>query len=1191
MYRFCLGASGAGKSTYLQREVIRKAGEALDGLDSAVNYIFLVPEQYTMQTQKELVLASGERGGILNVDVLSFGRLAHRVFEEIGAEPRGILDDMGKSLILRRLSLRHRGELSVLGPRIGRPGMTAEVKSVISEFMQYGITPGDAADLADYARAHGQGRLAAKLSDIGLLYQAFLDERKERFLTGEEQYDLLAEAIPKSLLIARSVVLFDGFTGFTPVEARVILSLMQCAREVIFAFDWGEDGGTPLCDVVAGLSWDEQDLFGLTRQSVAQISRIAREGGVGHGADIYIGKNNDLPPRFAANPAMAHLERTIFRSPAQKYLEEKTLPAAYQDAEYTSAPYKELVTLSAGPAAGRLPVHLVQASNPGQEVRQMCIRIRRLIEQNGWAYRDFAVIAGDLATYEDEIRVFAGRYDLPVYIDAARPASLNPLTETIRAALQIGAGDYSYETVFRFFRSGLAGLCPEEIDRLENYCLKRGISSRKRWESAFDAEFEPMRLRFLAAIRPLQDQGRATAGERTRSLYAFLTGIRAGEQMQQLSGELKARGKDAEAMEYGQLYGAMIHLLDELYDLPGEDPISARDYLELVETGFAEIRLGTLPQQADRILVGDLERTRLSEVKVLFVLGVNDGLIPKAASSGGLLSDLDRSFLEESGILQSAGRTLSPTPRQQMANQRFYLYMNLTQPSRELILSYAATSGEGKSIRPSYLVGALQQLFPGLSVELPEEAPVSEQLTSPKDTAGFLAASLRSYADCAYLKDPVRTDELLTIYGYCAGSEAAFPPQQQAAGSASALRSGHRIRDLRDAAFLKYRPVPIRQETARALYGRVIRGSATRLERAAQCYLQQFLRNGLHLREREEYTFKAADSGTILHDSLLRFGQLLRQEGLSWTQFTEEEGRELSARALRETAGAYRDQVLYATARDGFRARRMQRILERTVQTLQFQLAQGDFLPESMEQEFGQRGELSYDLGNGRRLILTGRIDRVDLSREEGRIYVKILDYKSGSHELKEKEMRAGLQLQLMVYMNAERQILAERHPGTQIVPAAMLYYHFDDPLLKDADAQKVLREPAGRAGEQGTRALRMALRPTGKVINEGNALVRLDHALEKKKETSLVVPVKTNKEGAPSKVGDYVLSGEEFDALSKDVEEVICRLARDILSGRIDASPVSFSGGRSACTYCPYADACGFDRRTPGYEYREIGK
>ena len=475
------------------------ARDALARQDFSVNFLVVVPDQYTMQTQKEMVLAAGACGGILNVDVLSFGRLSHRIFEEVGADERGVLDDMGKTLLLRRLVSRCRKDLTVLGNGAQRPGMIAEIKSVISEFMQYGITPEGAGNLAAGAAAGGQGGLAARLLDLKLLYEAFLEERKNRYITGEETLDLLAEAIPRSGLIRRSIVIFDGFTGFTPVQNRVLLALMQNAREVVFSLDYAEDGGTPIRSVMQGEAYEEQDLFYLTRKTVAQICKMAGQGGIPHEEDWYIGNETGrtVPPRFAGNPALAHLEKSLFRYPVRAYRKD----------------------------AAKLPVHLVLASNPAAEVRQMFRKIHELIAEKGYHYRDFAIVSGNLSAYEDDIRICAAGMGIPVYLDTNRSVLQNPLTETIRGALEIGGGDYSYETVFRYLRSGLTGLSEDEVDRLENYCLARGIASRKRWETAFDDAYEPMRTRVLAQLSSLQSLGRANALERTKALYDFLAAI------------------------------------------------------------------------------------------------------------------------------------------------------------------------------------------------------------------------------------------------------------------------------------------------------------------------------------------------------------------------------------------------------------------------------------------------------------------------------------------------------------------------------------------------------------------------------------------------------------------------------------------------------------------------------------------
>ncbi len=1159
-YRFCFGASGAGKSTKLHEWIIRQAGEALDQGDLSGTFLLVVPDQYTMQTQKDLVLAAGERGGILNVDVLSFGRLSHRVFEEVGADPRGVLDDMGKTLLLRRLAARLGDQLQVLQHGMDRPGMAAEMKSVISEFMQYGISASEVGEMAACAAGAGQGGLAARLTDLQLLYQTFLEDRKGRYLTGEETLDLLAEAVPRSALLKGSTVVFDGFTGFTPVQNRVLAAILQTAGEVIFALDYAEDGGTPIEEVLAGAPFDEQDLFYLTRKTAAQITRMAQQAGVMHGSDVWLGET----PRFAAEPALRHLEKSLFRYPVQSYAGK---------AESSSASLEPNAAAGEACRASRvLPIHLSLASTPEEEVRQTFLRIRHLMEEKAYHYRDFAIVTGDLVGYEDALRLAAQRYDVPVYLDTNRAILQNPLTETIRGALEIGAGDYSYETVFRFLRSGMIGITREQTDRLENYCLKRGIASRKRWETAFDPEFEDARTTFLQAIAPLQDQGRASAKERAENLYRFLLGIQAGEQMLELAKECDAAGEQAPAMEYRQIYGAVLRLLDQIYELLGEELTPAREFLELMEAGFAEIRLGTLPQQVDRILIGDIERTRLSQVKVLFFVGVNDGCIPKNSSKGGILSDLDREFLKESSLFQSGGLELSPTPREQMYTQRLYLYMNLTKPTAELYVSYTKSDADGGSLRPSYLIGLLRQMFPELETELPEERSAAWQLASTKDAGRYLAASMRSYADGLFLQDQKRQQEFLTMYGVMYKTQA-------------------QTQTLRDAAFSRYQPRRLSKATSRKLYHGLIRGSVTRLETAAACYLRQYLHYGLRLQEREEYSFKENDSGTILHESIRSFGQLLKQKGISWLEYTDQESRELIDFALHSTAGTYREQVLYATQRDAYQLERLRRILLKTVEVLRYQLQKGDFLPEALEQPFGYKGEITYELPGGGRLILEGRIDRVDLARQDGRIYIKIIDYKSGNRDLVLSKIRAGLQLQLPLYLEAQRRQLSRLNPESEVIPAAMLYSRFDNPVLSVKDSAPVLKLLTAGEEEEARRTsedlVRKQLRPNGMVGAEDDILEHLDHALSGSNVTSDVVPVSRKKDGT-IRSSSRTFTKEEYEQIMQQLERRICQLAEDILEGRTDARPVRYDTNTTACTYCPYRDACGFDRRIPGYDYRD---
>ena len=321
---------------------------------------------------------------------------------------------------------------------------------------------------------------------------------------------------------------------------------------------------------------------------------------------------------------------------------------------------------------------------------------------------------------------------------------------------------------------------------------------------------------------------------------------------------------------------------------------------------------------------------------------------------------------------------------------------------------------------------------------------------------------------------------------------------------------------------------------------------------------------------------ESLDTGSILHISLDAFSRKLIKKGLTWNSFSKEEGEELTAEALNETASAYHDLLMYSTKRSESWLSRMQTILARSADTLQYQLQRGDFVPEGYEFGFGPGGEadlITFPLSGGRSLKLTGRIDRLDLCREDGSVFVKILDYKSGSLDLDEDLMKRGIQLQLLMYMNAAMDYLAARNPGTEIIPSAMLYYRIIDPVIdgnkNDGDSLQAIRE---------------SLRPTGMVNSDPVSYRHLDRFVSGKSD---VIPLKLKKDGDPG-AGSSVYSADGFKELTREVTNVVCRLAEDILDGKAEANPAAWKDNKTACDYCPYRSVCGFDLSIEGYKYRK---
>lgn len=1128
--RFIFGPSGAGKSRKLYEEMIRRAKE-----NPRQNFLLIVPDQFTMQTQKDLVLLSAE-GGILNIDVLSFGRLNHRIMEEVGREDIPILDDTGKSLVLQKVAAGMKEELPVLGSFLYKQGYIHEVKSAISEFMQYGIGTEDVEKLISYSEK--RGALVQKLKDLKKLYEGFQEYIHGNFITTEETLDVLCRSLHKSRILPGSVVAFDGFTGFTPIQNKVIQELMRVCGEVIVTIVMGEGENPYRPD-------GEQKLFHLSKKTVADLSKLAKEANVPRARDIFVlpaegGESRDGRGgfgRFEKAPALGHLERHLFRYPVCRFEGDQS------------------------------EIAMFEATTPREEVHQTGLKIRDLIREEGLAYRDIAIIMGDLEGYAPHVETEFGQMEIPCFIDRTRGIVLNPMVEYIKSALELYLKDFSYEAVFHYLRSGLADMEPDEVDILENYVIQTGIRGIRSYSRLFThktqdmeedeealARLNHLREQLMEQVGMLHMESREQVKAYVNKLYDFLVQNKVQKKLADFEREFDAAGDLSRAREYAQIYRLIMELLEQIYGLLGEEVISLQEFSDILEAGFGEIEVGTIPQNVDRVLVGDMERTRIKQVKVLFFLGVNDGNIPKNASKGGIISDMDREFLRESKL------ELAPSPRQQMFIQRLYLYMNMTKPSRRLYLSYSKINNAGKSIRPAYLIDTVKNLFPEIKVDYPERRSALEQIVTPKEGAGYLAEGLREYV--TGVLPPEREREVLALY--------------KAFGDEDFLQE----RDfLTEAAFRRYRDSGLSAVVSSAIYGKYLENSVSRLETFASCAYRHFLQYGLTLQEREEFSFENVDMGNVYHAVLQQFAGKLAESGYTWFDFPEEFVKTGVQTALEAYAASYGDTVLYSSARNEYAITRMARVLTRTVLTLQSQLKKGSFKPDAYELSFRFTEDLdsvNVMLSEQEKMRLQGRIDRIDVAEDEEHVYVKVIDYKSGDRHFDLAALYYGLQLQLVVYMNAAMELEAKKHPGKEVVPAALLYYHIDDPTVES---------PVELTEEEIKEQIARQLRMNGVVSSEPGIVERLDGEMEDKSD---VIPVERKKDGSFT-ARSGVLGREDLKTVSDYVSKKVAGIGREILDGVISLNPYEM-GSEDACTWCPYKKVCGFESSMPGCEKRKLG-
>lgn len=1090
--KFVFGPSGSGKSSYLYQHVIQESMKYPER-----NYIVLVPEQFTMQTQKDLVMMH-ERKGIMNIDVLSFARLAYRVFEETGGGGLPVLDDEGKNLILRKIAGDYESELKMLGGHMKKQGYISEVKSVISEFTQYDIGEDEIERVMESAGE--SSRLYYKLADIRLLYRGFTDYLREKYITKEELLDVLSCEVEKSERLKNSTVVLDGFTGFTPVQDRLLGELMRHCREVIVTVTMDRRGNPYVYE-------HPYQLFALSKQMVTSLLQIAKQNKipVEEPVELY----DHVPWRFKEQEALAFLEKHLFRYGAGAYEKEQE----------------------------QVKLHL--AKNPREEAYAVAEQVRRMMREDRYRLRDIGVIVSDMDVYADHLKQAFIKYDIPFFMDHKRSILLNSFVEYIRSVLHMAEQSFSYESVFRFLRTNLAGFTYEEIDELENYVIGLGIKGYKHWQEKWTRKLRGMAQEDLDKMnhyrRQLVEkvdgliyvlrQRRKTVADITRAIYEFMVQENLQVRLAEQEELFKAKGELALAREYAQIYRIVIELFDKFVELLGDEQVSLSEYCKLLDAGLEEARVGVIPPEVDQVVIGDMQRTRLKDIKALLFAGANDVYLPGALLRTGLLSELDREKFAREKLTLSAGG------KEKAYVQKFYLYLNLTKPSEKLDIYYSKVSADGKSVRPSYLIQELQKLFPKLKVRDEERYLKEQELT---ENIGF-DRMIREFVQKRHETDGAWCE----LYNWYKKN----PKWQE------------KVERFLEAGYYRKPLDALTEEAAKRLYGEEFEASITRMERFAVCAFSHFLTYGLGLREREEYDFQAADLGNVCHRALERFSYKVEREAGDWLKLTEEKRKQYVEESVEEAIADYGNSILYSSSRNAYLIVRMKRMLEKTVWALTKQLAAGDFKPSAYELRFAN-----------------GKIDRVDTCEDGDCVYVKVIDYKTGSKSFDVTALYHGLQLQLMVYMDAALQMEQKKHPEKEILPAGVFYYRIQDPLIdrpKEGEEQEsILKE----------------LKPDGMISLEKEVLEHLDHCMVGE---SSVIPVKYNKNGSLSK-SSKAASAQDFYLMMKYAVNKVEEIRQKILSGDVKVNPYR-RGTETSCDYCSYRQICGFDTKMEGYRYREI--
>ena len=615
-----------------------------------------------------------------------------------------------------------------------------------------------------------------------------------------------------------------------------------------------------------------------------------------------------------------------------------------------------------------------------------------------------------------------------------------------------------------------------------------------------------------------------------------------------------------EAKEYSEVRDIFIDVLEQAVDVLGNEVMNLDEFMKVLNIGLSQYEMGLIPVALDQVNIGDITRIKSRGTKALYIIGVNDGVLPSASKEEGILSDNDREILLEKGI------SLASDTRTKIFEEQFLVYTAFTIAEEYLVVTYPLADFEGKSQRPSIIVHRLKKILPNVKEESEGFKLVNDKydkISAKIPTLNELMIAIRKNYDGAEIEDYWKY-----VYDW-------YLREPKWKERIEYVRKGLEYTNLEN---------NISKEKAKKLYEdnkNKISLSVSRLERYAQCPFAYYIQYGLKAKDRKIYEFTAPDLGSFMHEILDEFTNEIKEKDLKWSDLSKENCRNIINSLVDNQVKNNKSSILNSSKRYSYFTDRFKRILTKSVMVISEQMKRSDFEIYKNELAFGfskDVNSIKLDLPSGESFYLNGRIDRVDKLNLDGETYLRIIDYKTGSKKFDLNKFYNGLQMQLLVYLDALINN-SENIVENQAMPGAILYFRIDDPILKskgDLTEEEIKSE------------VLKELKLEGLLLDDVKVVKAMDNTLEPGTH-SLIIPANMKKAGDLGK-NKALITMEQFELLRKYVNEKMIEICQNMIEGKIDIEPCK-ENKNIVCDYCNYSHICQFDSSLEDNRYKVIPK
>ncbi|MCG8481695.1 MAG: helicase-exonuclease AddAB subunit AddB [Clostridia bacterium] len=1082
----------------------------------------LVPEQYTLQAEKTAV-EKLQVSGLMDIEVLSFSRLSHYILDMVGGVTRVHVNEQGKHMILYKILTELEEELQIFGKAVKKHGFIDLINELITEMKQFNILSEELMEVIIHKE--DEIILTKKILDICKVYEKFNDYLKDKYIDSEDFINMLIDKINDTLPLKNSVIWIDGFDHFNPQILTLIGKMMGIAHEINFNFTMDPNGS-------------DQDLFDVTKYSVNKCIEMAQQSGV-----PYQMVNVQSQYQISQVKEIQHLEKNLYAYSLDTY-ENKTEN-----------------------------IDLYGCSSYYAEVETVASKIIELVRTRDYRYKDIAIICNDMDSYDHLIQRVFEEYDIPVFIDTKKTIMHNPFVEYIMALMDVISNGYRYEDVFRFLKTGQSDYEIEACETLENYAIRYKIKGNK-WKKDFeigrevlgDEAFEQVNMLRSEIIGMFEGFERVmkkakTVSEKTEKLYDYIQNkTKTLNKVENWIERLRGLGEYSYMRETAQIWNIIINILDQMVELIGDTEINNKDFTQILRAGLESVEAGIIPTTMDQVIAGTLQRSKIANVKALFMMGVNDGVIPSCHTTDGVLLREEKEILKEYNVEMGRDEAFK------IKEEKLLIYKAMSKSSEYLSLSYTVSDAEGKEMKPSLLIDRVMKMFKNLSLkkDILDQPDGGAMVTTPKSTLKYLIEQIRHGLE----GEPI-PELWQNVHNWYVDKEE----------YKDALRLAF------EGLFYNNQLEKLSWNDVKNLYNQPMALSASRLETFVLCPYAYFLRYGIKAEERKIYDIAVAEIGEIYHQTLMAFSKKMSNGEVDIEALERYECEEIINQILEDITNHYLEGILKSNNRYLYKILRIRKVLKKTAWMLVEHLKKGTFNEFYYEVSFGRKGifpPIQVILPNEETVYIEGRIDRIDVLNKDEELFIKIIDYKSGGKQLDLNEVVNGLQLQLMVYLQAALEGIQSKKLDKNIKPAGIFYFKIDNPMVpidSTLDEESLFNTVE--------KQIRKMFKMDGLVLKDSRLIKDLDKDIQ---GYSDIIPVNIKKNGDIG-TKSKVLGEEAFHQISVYTEKLVKNICMSITQGSIDIQPKKLSGKRTSCTFCKYKTICNFDTSFPNNKYERCNK